>query len=95
LFCGDLHCLEEEASELATISDGEEESESEETEQVKGEKQLLPAWVDEDDAEEKVRIATRDPKKRKLLKTVGEDVITGAEYTQRLRERCLPPSIRS
>jgi hypothetical protein len=57
---------------------------------VKKEAKLQPAWEDEDDAEEKVRIAVRDPKKRKLRKELDETVITGAEYTQRLRDRFVP-----
>lgn len=80
------------AAEIKTENDEDEDDEDEdeeevEEEEVKQEKKLQPAWEDEDDAGEEVRIATRDPKKRKLLKQLDETVITGAEYTQRLRER--------
>jgi hypothetical protein len=78
------------AAEIKTENDEDDEDEDEEEveeEEVKQEKKLQPAWEDEDDAGEEVRIATRDPKKRKLLKQLDETVITGAEYTQRLRER--------
>lgn len=45
-----------------------------------------PAWVDDDDSHVSVSLAS-ETRIRKLRKTEEEDVVTGAEYTEKLRER--------
>lgn len=45
-----------------------------------------PAWVDDDDSHVSVSLVS-ETRTRKLRKTEEEDVVTGAEYTEKLRER--------
>lgn len=45
-----------------------------------------PAWVDDDDENVLVSLAS-EKRVRKLRKTEDDDVVTGREYTERLRER--------
>jgi hypothetical protein len=50
------------------------------------EERKRPAWVDDDDEQVLVSLAA-EKRIRKLRKTEDDDLVTGAEYTQRLRER--------
>jgi U3 small nucleolar RNA-associated protein 18 len=45
-----------------------------------------PAWSDSDDERISVSLAAR-PQLRKLRRTAAEDVITGKEYSRRLRKQ--------
>lgn len=45
-----------------------------------------PAWVDSDDERIAVSLAS-NPRLRKLRRTEAEDVVSGKEYTRRLREQ--------
>jgi U3 small nucleolar RNA-associated protein 18 len=46
----------------------------------------VPAWSDSDDERISVSLAAR-PQLRKLRRTEAEDVITGKEYSRRLRKQ--------
>ncbi|KAL9110905.1 MAG: hypothetical protein Q9187_007993, partial [Circinaria calcarea] len=45
-----------------------------------------PAWVDSDDERISVSLAS-NPRLRKLRRNEGEDIVSGREYTKRLREQ--------
>ena len=82
---------EEESSEgeSGSESEGEDSEGGDDDDEEDGEGQAQrkrAAWVDEDDETVTVSLAS-EKRVRKLRRTEEEDVLTGAEYTERLRER--------
>jgi U3 small nucleolar RNA-associated protein 18 len=67
--------------------DSEDESGAADASSSAADAAAKPAWFDPEDEQVRINLAASAPRNKKLRKTASESVVTGEEYTKRLREQ--------